>query len=589
MLALKLNNSYYISMLPQYKMVFINLILSGLLSIGLIIYKYVFKRKINLFYLLILISLLPIISIFRSGSYESGDMTTNAIKTIAYYDSFAEGNIIPAWAGELNAGYGYPMFIFAYPLPYYITTLFHVLGFSFVNCVKLFLAFSYVLSGITMYLFLREEINKKSAIIGSIFYLFAPYHLVDMHFRVAIGEMLAFAILPLTFLFTKKIITQTGKQWLILNSLSLSLLIMSHQAISLVSFLFLALYAIFLPSKSIKRKLVAFLSFITGLLLSCFYWLPVLFEGKFTFQDLNAAINFPPLQSFIYSPWRYGFLFQGHMGELSHIIGYPQIIIIILSIVFLFIKQIGGKNKMLFRFSIFSFVVLFLMMQSISKPIWENIPLLINFQFSYRLLLIVSFFTSIIAGLIIGRINNKYLVIIICFITIMYTILNWGNRRTIPEINDQHLKTILPISTSKIEGLTPAVSKWVNPQNPWMTKIPKNHLEILRGEADYTEIYRNSTVHEYIINAKTDLYLRENTQYFPGWIISANKKQIPINYTNQEFPGIISFQLPRGLYYIELKFVSLPIVVFAKWLSGISFIVIIFYALISKKLNFPKF
>lgn len=191
-------------MLPTYKMVVLNLILSTLLLLGLIIYRYLFRRKVNLFFLLMLISLLPIISILRTGTYESGDLSLHTQRLMSFYNLLFNYNLIPRWTPEFNAGYGDPHFLFAYFLPYFMGSIFHFIGFSFLTSVKLLLTFSFILSGATMYFWVKDELGQKSGFVAGIFYLFMPYHLVDLHFRVSIAETLSFVFLPLALLGTKK-------------------------------------------------------------------------------------------------------------------------------------------------------------------------------------------------------------------------------------------------------------------------------------------------------------------------------------------------------------------------------------------------
>src|SRR3989344_6533128 len=95
---------------PPYHMVFISLI-SLVLYLSIISFlRFVYpKSKIPYPILLLRFSLLPIISIFREGSYESSDINIHIVRTMAFYKSLAEGVLIPRWAGELNATYGYPL------------------------------------------------------------------------------------------------------------------------------------------------------------------------------------------------------------------------------------------------------------------------------------------------------------------------------------------------------------------------------------------------------------------------------------------------------------------------------------------------
>src|SRR5215469_357206 len=108
-----------------YWMVLVNVIASFLLLAGTICYRYVYpKRSVNLFFLLLLISILPVISIFRAGVYQSGDMTFHVSEEMVFYKSLAEGNSVPIWGGDMNGTYGYPLFMFFYPLPFYLISVF---------------------------------------------------------------------------------------------------------------------------------------------------------------------------------------------------------------------------------------------------------------------------------------------------------------------------------------------------------------------------------------------------------------------------------------------------------------------------------
>jgi len=577
-------------MIGPYKMVLINLIISLLVCISVYIYKYIYpKKKINLFILLIVISFLPLISIFRLGTYESGDLSINAIKTMEMYNSFLEGNFFPQWAGNLNATYGYPMFIFAYPLPYYISSFFHLLGLSFINSVKALLFFSFIFSAVTIYLWLKQKIGRLPAFISSIFYLFAPYHLIDIHFRVDIGETLAFVFIPLVFLFIDKIFTSEKIHWVFLEAIIFCFLILSHQAVSLFVFIILCFYLLFnyLKQKNINTLLLSIESIILGLLLSLFYWLPVVSLLKYTHPSVSSDISYPLFWEFFFSPWRYGLLFQGPIGQLSPLIGYVQWIIILISVIFLFKKVKLGKDiSFLFKFSIISFFIVFLLMQSFSKPFWDMFSFLKNIQFTSRLLSIEAFFVSILAGIVIKKINKKTFTIIICIFVIFTTILNWGNRRVIPEITDQVLQKQLPLSTAMGEGLGPAAPKWTNPKNLWMDKMPKNKLEILKGDGEVNEILITNTKHLYKVLAIDELLLKENTLYFPGWQVKNNKKAVMISYQNKKYPGIITFKIPKGESIIEIYYEDTDVVKFSRIVSLITLIFIIFFFI--KKLFFPK-
>ena len=187
----------------NYHLIVINLFFSVLLLVCILFYKFIFpQKKINLLYILIFVSLLPLISLLRPGTFESGDFNIHIYRIMSFYSSLVEGHFMPSWAGQLNGTYGNPLFIFNYNFPYYFISFFHLLGISFINSMKIYLGLTFFLSGIFMYfwVFILTK-NKLAAFTSGIFYIFSPYHLVDYSFRATLGELTVFTITPLIFLF----------------------------------------------------------------------------------------------------------------------------------------------------------------------------------------------------------------------------------------------------------------------------------------------------------------------------------------------------------------------------------------------------
>ncbi|HSX40314.1 MAG TPA: 6-pyruvoyl-tetrahydropterin synthase-related protein [Candidatus Saccharimonadales bacterium] len=569
-----------------YHMVLINLAATALFGIAVLTYRLVYpKRKFNYFIIFFLFSLLPLISIFRNGVYESGDFNYNIYKSMSLAATLADGSFPAAWARDLNATYGYPLFLFTYPLPYYIVVFVHSLGLSFIVSLKVFLALSFLASGALMFAWLKKQLGELSAFVGSIFYLFAPYHLIDLHYRVAIGEVLSFVFLPLNFLCVFQMTKTNKKRWYILESLALAALILSHQAISLAASPFIFFYFLLLWQSKRNRKqlFIGLFSFVLGLCLSSFYWLPVLIESKFALQYFNATIVFPKFWEFFYSPWRYGFLFQGPLGQLSFVLGYTQWLIVFLSVYLFFKKKVNKQTKLLFLFSLISFFIIFFMMNTISKPLWYLFPILLNFQFSYRLLVLAVFFVSILGAIITKVYNNKPFLLIIVLLAVIPTVLNWGNRRVISTITDQTLQNNLPYSTSQGEGLWPAKPLWTNPKISWMSQIPQSHLEVLEGSANLKELKRKTTLHSYFVSTSTNVLLKENTWYFPGWKVFDNGKPVPVKFLKAH-PGIIAFSLSNGEHNISVVFDQTPDRTIGKFLSLLS-LTVVFIVLLSRRIK----
>jgi len=575
------NLQSFLTYIP-YKMVFVGLISLFLYLTLLILIKILFPQK-KLSYPLLLFgfSFLPIISVFREGVYESGDFTIHVTRTMSFYKNLAEGILIPRWAGELNATFGYALFEFVYPLPYYLASFYHFLGANFINSVKLLLISTYISSGLTMYFWLKNHVSSRNAFLGSIFYLFAPYHLVDMHFRSDIGEMTAFVFLPLSLFFIDKAIRNNSFLYKFLGGLSIALLVLSRPALSLLGFGIITSYPIFIRrGKKLVEVLQVYISHILGLLLSAYYWLPVFLESKYA-QGAFVKINleFYPFTSFFYSPWRYGFLFQGPHGELAFVVGYGHWLVLAASC-YLIVSKKKRDNFFLFFFLV-SLALIFLM-QGISEQIWYAVSFLTKMMLTYRPLATLALTTSALAAYISSHLKSTKLYYLLIAITVGTTILNWGNRKNIPQIKDDQISREIPSISASGECFWPALYLSVKEPNCFST-LPDKHIEAITGDIHIIQEKRKTTLHTYLIDTKRQGLVKENTSYFPGWRLLINGKERQILFSDEKYPGIITFYLNEGRNQVELVFqetqvrkYSLVITLLALFISG-------FYLLLYKK------
>src|SRR3990167_6566198 len=253
------------------------------------------------FIFVFLISLIPLTALMHSGLPLTHDGQDHVARIANFYQNLSEGNLIPRWAANLNWGYGHPILIFFFPLPSYAASIFHFLGFSLVDSVKLVFAVAFIASGIAMYLWLREFLGEIPAITGSILYNFAPYRFVDLYVRGAIGEHVAFIFPPLICYFLLKLANPpsprsegthlggviTNRFYFAGACFSLAGLILSHNALLLMFLPFIILYGLYLIAVSKNKKLLSIIYSLVTLLgfgLSFFFLYPAFAEGKYTLR-----------------------------------------------------------------------------------------------------------------------------------------------------------------------------------------------------------------------------------------------------------------------------------------------------------------
>ena len=563
-------------MLNSYHLFTINIILLIFVGFSILIYKFIYPKKYPpLLVLLLIVSFLPVISILRKGVYESGDLTVHTAFTINFYENLKSGIFIPLWASQLCGNYGFPLFELLYPLPFYISSLFHVIGFSFLNSTKLLLISSYMVSGYTMYFWAKDQFGKTSGFVAAIFYLFAPYHLLDLHYRASVGEVLSFVFIPLVFLFARKIIVSPKLIWIVLEAVSIVLLALSHLATFVATMHLVIVYVIFLYIEQ-RPKFINVLYYgiavLLGFLLSSYFWLPAILEVKYTWYKFIGLPGFIPFQELLFSPSRYGLLFQGNNGEHRLIIGYTHLITFIILVILLLKKRFSQKELIyaLWLFVSFIFVVFMILPQS--QYVWKVFSYMNNFQFSWRLLIIVAFITSTIAGLITAKIKHRGIIILLCIFVILSTILNWGNRKMVPEDNNMY-KNEWVLYTEYYDEFYLQNSKRfdLNPRlfvKQLVMKYPKKPIDIIDGNGNVVLLNRTPIGREYIVDAKSTLKLKENTNYFPGWTLKVNNRIQEINYRERNHEGKMVFILNPGLYHITFTFEDTPVRYYSKIVSG---------------------
>ena len=86
------------------------------------------------------------------------------------------------------------------PINTAINVFFALITGDVVIAMKLFTFVTFLLSGIFMYQFVDTiSKNKLAALFSSIFYMIAPYRMLNTYVRLAVGEMTGFIFIPLIF------------------------------------------------------------------------------------------------------------------------------------------------------------------------------------------------------------------------------------------------------------------------------------------------------------------------------------------------------------------------------------------------------
>lgn len=478
--------------------------------------------------LLLLFSIPAIFSLLHKGFFLSDDGEWMIIRFSAFHQALVDGQFPVRWLGRLNNGYGYPVADFLYPGFMYIGEPIHILHVGFVDTIKIILGLSMVGSLVFSYNWLRRFFDQTSSVVGSLFYLYTPYHLYDLYKRGSVGELLALAVLPFIFWMIEK-------KNLIFTSLAISFLILSHNTLAL---LFLPIISCYMLLRKVPVRFFL-LSIFQGLTISAFFWIPALFDLHYTKFSQTQISN-----------W------QDHFANIS-VIGIAAVVLI----AGFFIKK--RSHEMLF-FIILGILAIFISLP-ISSFVWQILPVAIV-QFPFRFLSLLLPSVAFLSAFVLNHVskNQKYIVAGFMTVLLLISALPFLKPDTLFDKGDAYYATNEDTTNVQKEYMP----KWVqiSPTQHAAEKVVTNSGKISNLQVKNSKITFSAFMNAYGV-------IDINTIYFPGWHAYVDGKEAKIEYSNKS--GIMEITSPSGEHNIVLAFLETPVRLFADLLSAASLAVLI--------------
>src|SRR3989338_7351721 len=195
--------------------------------------KNILHRSVFWFLVVLVFSFIAVIPLAQSGFYPHHD-DIHIIRLYEMHQCFNDLQLPCRWVPDLGGLYGYLLFIFYGPLPYYVGELLYLLSGSLLLSVKLLFAISFYGSIIVMFLFAKAYFGPKGAAIASFLYAFLPYRAVDLYVRGALAELWGLMFIPFILFTMKKTVDTPKARYKVLLAFSLFGLLTSHNLSSVM-------------------------------------------------------------------------------------------------------------------------------------------------------------------------------------------------------------------------------------------------------------------------------------------------------------------------------------------------------------------
>jgi hypothetical protein len=389
--------------------------------------------------LVILFSALAAVPLLKPGYFWSAhDARHDVYFIFQYLRVMNDGHWLARWSPEFSFGYGYPFFLIYGPLTSFLGALLvKFAGLGYTQAVELLFGTAIIASGLAMYGYVRSWLGRNAGLVAAVAYVFIPYRLVEVYVRASLAEYVALIWLPLILWSVRAAFQSTRSNphsppstlpALLAIALTFAGLMLTSNLVALIFVPLLALYCLLLllnrvneeqPVRRLSKEsllpLIATLirigaapaaGLLLGLLMSAFFWLPALSEGKLVNQDQWYGGYYRPELHFVYAnqlfapDWGFGISQPGpddaQQGALSFQIGAAPLALAILSLIGLRGLRSGRRRELMLLW-LWLLLAVFLMLP-ISGWAWQHIGFVSFAQFPWRWLMIAALPLAVLAG-----------------------------------------------------------------------------------------------------------------------------------------------------------------------------------------------
>lgn len=557
--------------------------------------KYIFKIASNRnFWPLVAVLFLGFLasrSLFGAGYFNMHD-DLQIMRLLQLEKCFVDGQIPCRWVPDMAYGFGYPLFNYYPPLPYLIGMLFRIFDVSFVDTAKNLFILSIMASGVTMYYLAREFFGRLGGVVSSAFYIWAPYHAVDVYVRGAMNESWALVWFPLALYFAYKLIETKAKAenfkktTMIVLGLALAWfgIFTSHNLMVIVFLPFFAIWLVawLLYTKNFSRVIQLIFAGIWAVGLASFFTIPVLVEKSLVQTETLVAgyyeyvVHFPSIHQLLVSRyWGYGPSVWLQDDKMSFQVGWVHWVLSVILVLWAFAqlaktKKINKMNLVVVCLVSVGWLMAF-MSHPRSTPIWQAIDQLKYIQFPWRYLTVVILAFSAVAGAVPAILKGPKRWIISFGLILAVVIYSWNyflpEKGQLGPLTDEEKLTGLAWEKQQTSGIFDYLP---NTAKTAPKEARSELVAVVDGEATVLWESEGTNWATFEIQARVPSVIRMGILDFPVWKAYVNNSETEIFIPEDEPWGRMHIRIPAGTHNVRFHFEDTPVRTLSNYISVFS-------------------
>jgi len=494
----------------------------------------------------------------RVGRPSAFDAPTHLANIAQFTSTLRDGDFPVRWFDGF-ANYGMPMGVIVQQTTSYLGAVFNLVFNNVVFSYNLVVFVGTFFSLLFLFKFLTLHFSKPASLLGVLLFAFAPYRIINIYVRGALPEYFAHVFFPLIFIGLLYWIKQREIKglWFLMTGV-VGILLTHPFTIVIGSFLFIpyALYLLLEKKRSLKESTQILIPFIPVILLAlglaAYYIIPLFLEIKYFYYGRSGQGLLPnqhlTLLNYVGDYWSY---FTVHdidvRGHVIHL-GVFELLIAFGGVLYWGSKD--RKSRIIPALLGVLGMLIFFTTQY-ANGIYTSIPFLGGIQHNWRMFTSIVFIVPIIAAYIVDRTNSRVLIGIIILTVLVLRVPQLYGKNYLLESDTKHYASIENLHGNILNTI------WTGPTQDYPTKEFKG--EIIEGRGRIVGRIEMNSRRKYEVKADTELRLVDNTFYFPGWRVYVNGGEVPIEFQDMNYRGVITYKVPPGSHTVEVVFTNTKI------------------------------
>jgi 6-pyruvoyl-tetrahydropterin synthase related domain len=212
-----------------------------------------------------------------------------------------EGIFFPRWSEWANWGFGEPRFVFYPPISWMLGALLGTI-LPWKDTPGAMIWITLVIAGASMWVFAREWLSGRAAVVAAVIFAADPYHLVMLYYRSDFAEFLAAAFFPLLF-WALLHLAQGERRHIPAFAIVFAAIWLCNDPAGVMA-TYSAVLALFLASivqRNVRPLLLGMIAIAAGFALASFYLLPAAYEQRWVQISGALTESLQPSHNFLFA------------------------------------------------------------------------------------------------------------------------------------------------------------------------------------------------------------------------------------------------------------------------------------------------